>query len=60
MVEPPSLAGAAHETSTLVVLPTAAPDTAVGESGTVATRTAEESADGRLSPDPFVATTANV
>lgn len=60
MVEPPSLAGAAHETSTLVVLPKAAPDTAVGGSGTAATRTAAESADAGLSPDPFVATTATV
>lgn len=60
IADPPLLADATHETSTLCVVPTAAADTTVGATGTVAMKDPADDDDGWLSPATFVATTVNV
>lgn len=63
MDDPPLLAGADHETVTLVVAPTNPAETAIGALGTVGgggSVTGPDGADAALSPAPLVATTVNV
>ena len=63
MDDPPLLAGADHETVTVVVAPTNPAETAVGAPGTVGgggSVTGLDAADAALSPAAFVATTVKV